>query len=302
MIDSATRCVLASDEALRYLRFLRGAFAAQERTGCVDACLSQVAGDIMEHARSLGWLEKVAGRWQLTPIGYKLSNIAKEYCNWLDQGRPLLDGATLELVAGKRVLDVGCGSGRLLLGIQRCGGQAVGVDLEEFFLESLPILAALEGVAVPRGVRARAEHLPFPDHCFDVVFCRLVLTYVLDVRGCLREFARVLVPGGRLILDYPTMSSGLRTLWKGGWRGNWRHVGWQAFGILNSISMELTGRQWVLAVKGRMHEKHSPTYPTAAWVRRALAHAGFMLLPLGDSTDKLSRFEAVRSLNVSTKN
>jgi SAM-dependent methyltransferase len=59
-------------------------------------------------------------------------------------------------------------------------------------------------------VRGDVAGLPFADHSFATVFSNGVLEHVHDLRGGLREIARVLRPGGRLIFTVPTMEDGLQ--------------------------------------------------------------------------------------------
>lgn len=97
--------------------------------------------------------------------------------------------ATLaDVVAGQRVLDVGCGPGALTTElVRRLGPGAVSaVDPSEPF-----VAAARErhpGVSVER---ASAEHLPFPDQAFDAALAQLVVHFMADPVTGLREMARV---------------------------------------------------------------------------------------------------------------
>ena len=103
----------------------------------------------------------------------------------------------LELVGGGpgQLLEVGVGSGRLLAELAARGWSVTGVD------------PASEMVRHARGrlrdsgelFVARAEELPFPDDCFDVVVGIGVLEYT-DFERALRELARVLRPDGRAII------------------------------------------------------------------------------------------------------
>jgi SAM-dependent methyltransferase len=92
------------------------------------------------------------------------------------------------VAAGQRVLDVGCGPGALTAElVRRLGPAAVSaVDPSE------PFVAAVEerhpGVVVRR---AAAEELPFEDQTFDVAFAQLVVHFMADPVGGLREMARV---------------------------------------------------------------------------------------------------------------
>lgn len=103
-----------------------------------------------------------------------------------------------ERVAGLRpLLDLGCGTG-LLLDFLRRGGQdtsrLVGVDLSEGMLAC----AQARGMRV---VQADAAHLPFETDAFEAVVSFTVLRlFSDDERPALREIARVLRPGGLLVL------------------------------------------------------------------------------------------------------
>ncbi|MCP2636282.1 class I SAM-dependent methyltransferase [Microbacterium sp. HD4P20] len=92
--------------------------------------------------------------------------------------------------SGTRVLDVGCGSGEFLARLRAIGAEPVGAD-------PAPAMAAAASVHAP-VVEADAEHLPFDAGRFDVVTAVNALQFADDTVGALREFARVVVPGGRI--------------------------------------------------------------------------------------------------------
>jgi SAM-dependent methyltransferase len=93
-----------------------------------------------------------------------------------------------------RVLDVGCGTGIWLRAARGTGADAFGLDLSE------AMLTASRG-AVPDAplTRAGATALPYADRAFDTVLALWMLYHVEDRAGALREFARVLQPGGHVI-------------------------------------------------------------------------------------------------------
>ncbi|CAI9410531.1 class I SAM-dependent methyltransferase [Aestuariimicrobium sp. T2.26MG-19.2B] len=98
--------------------------------------------------------------------------------------------------ASGRVLDVGVGTGANL-GLLGHADGVVGIDPSEGMLEVARGKPASAGVTLLRGV---ADDLPFADSSFDTVVITFVLCGVPDVGGALREAARVLRPGGSLLL------------------------------------------------------------------------------------------------------
>ena len=128
-------------------------------------------------------------------------------------------------LAGLRVLDVGCGDGAYALAAARQGAHVVGVDA------SLPMIEAARARAHEAELDvefrlADAAALPFEDGRFDGVLAVTVLCFVPDAAAALREMARVLAPGGRLVLGELgrwSVWAALRRLraWRGSplWRG-----------------------------------------------------------------------------------
>jgi ubiquinone/menaquinone biosynthesis C-methylase UbiE len=115
----------------------------------------------------------------------------------------------LNIAAGERVLDVGCGSGAVTREIARrvgSGGRAVGLD------PSPALLAVARDLAHETGLDDRVEfregnalRLPFPDGSFDAVVCATVLSHVPKGEAAVPELVRVLRSGGRLgVFDLDT--------------------------------------------------------------------------------------------------
>ncbi len=105
-------------------------------------------------------------------------------------------------VAGRRVLEVGAGSGRDLLELARAGSVGVVLDYSPASLELVRRQARAQGLPVLL-VRADALRMPFRDAAFDVVFHQGLLEHFRDPRPLLLENARVAARGGRVIVDVP---------------------------------------------------------------------------------------------------
>lgn len=102
--------------------------------------------------------------------------------------------------AVQRVLDIGCGGGQDLIPFVAAGSLGVGVDIDgstiawgrNRFASTLPDLRVAFATAA-------AESLPFVAAAFDVILCRVTIPYT-DNRAALSEMARVLRPGGAILL------------------------------------------------------------------------------------------------------
>ena len=111
------------------------------------------------------------------------------------------------LQPGMSVLDCGCGTGSITLGIaERVGdGNVVGVDINEVQVELATRRAAEYGRRHVRFRRGSAYELPFPDASFDAVFSHALLEHLREPERALREFLRVVRPGGKVavcVLDW----------------------------------------------------------------------------------------------------
>lgn len=100
----------------------------------------------------------------------------------------------------ERVLDVGCGSGWLLTDLARSGLRNLfGLDIWRGQYLKRKASRAYRGVFV----EGDAYHLPFADACVDVVFMTELLEHLESPDEALRDAARVLKPGGRLLVTVP---------------------------------------------------------------------------------------------------
>ncbi len=107
--------------------------------------------------------------------------------------RPLL--ASLE---GGHVLDAGCGTGRHVSYLCDRGLEVTGIDPSPAMLA-----VAREKAPQARFVEADLERIPFANGTFDAVVCSLVLSHAPALDASVLELARVLRPGGRMIISNP---------------------------------------------------------------------------------------------------
>jgi len=123
--------------------------------------------------------------------------------------------------AGQRVLEVGVGMGADYLEWLKAGAQVTGVDLSSVSLERARRRCEMCGYASDLRL-SDAEHLPFPDNTFDVVYSYGVMHHSPDTRQCIREALRVLKPGGALrimIYHHPSLTGFMLWLRHGFLRG-----------------------------------------------------------------------------------
>lgn len=116
--------------------------------------------------------------------------------------------------AGGRALDVGCGPGAVVGQlVERVGiEQVAAVDPSESFVAA--VRARFPGLDVQQ---ASAEHLPFEDGSFAAAYASLVVHFMTDPVGGLREMGRVVRPGGTIavsVWDFVGGASPLSTFWR----------------------------------------------------------------------------------------
>ena len=165
------------------------------------------------------------------------ATIEKAYARWapvydLVFGKVFERGRKASIEAaervGGRILEVGVGTGISLPDYARTN-TIVGIDI------SAPMLRkAAERVAEHRlhNVEALAvmdaKHLAFPDGAFDVIVAQYVITAVPDPEATLDEFARVLKPGGEIVLvNHIGAERGLRKLGEQAFAPVARRLGWR---------------------------------------------------------------------------
>ena len=127
----------------------------------------------------------------------------------------MLSAELLELGRGARVLDVACGTGNFTRHfaqeLEALGGahKLVGMDLSWPMLEEAVRFRQRDGWSEEIVlVRGDATRMPFKRGTYDRLHCTAALHLMSDIDGALRNFARVLVPGGVCVIGTFTRGSG----------------------------------------------------------------------------------------------
>jgi ubiquinone/menaquinone biosynthesis C-methylase UbiE len=168
---------------------------------------------------------KVAEFWSTEPCGSRYLGSAPDF-KLHSEARYTLEPhisrfAQFSKSRGLRVLEIGVGMGADYEEWLKAGAAATGVDLSTASLDQARRRCALSGLTPDLRV-ADAEHLPFADCAFDVVYSYGVMHHSPDTAQCLQEAWRVLKPGGeaRIMLYHHASLTGFM-LWLryGIWRG-----------------------------------------------------------------------------------
>jgi SAM-dependent methyltransferase len=171
------------------------------RTSSAEALL----GTVGVRKRFVGSAESVTANrawWDADADDYHLQHGSflgdAEYI-WCPEGLHEADAGLLGDVAGRAVLEVGCGSAPCARWLLARGADVVGLDLSAGMLRHATAAAGRTGIAPPL-VQADAGALPFADASFDVACSAFgAVPFVSDSAAVMREVARVLRPGGRWV-------------------------------------------------------------------------------------------------------
>ena len=110
---------------------------------------------------------------------------------WLESRVPL---------AGKHILDLGCGGGILTEALAHRGARVLGLDASETAIAAASRHARANGLEIQYGVGKAEDFAPNNENRFDVVTCMELVEHVPDPQALLRDCARLLRPGGHLAL------------------------------------------------------------------------------------------------------
>jgi SAM-dependent methyltransferase len=107
-----------------------------------------------------------------------------------------------------RVLDVGCGSGRLAVALASLAAHVTGVDLTPAMLEQARGLQAQAGAPNINWLEADSTALPVADGAFDLVVSQAMFHHAADPAATLAEMYRACAPGGRIAVNDLTPAPG----------------------------------------------------------------------------------------------
>jgi phosphatidylethanolamine/phosphatidyl-N-methylethanolamine N-methyltransferase len=163
--------------------------------------------------------------------------VAKAYARWapiydLVFGAVFARGRKASIAAaeriGGRILEVGVGTG-LSLPDYSGSNRLIGVDLSAPMLRKAKTRVAERHLTNVDGLAVMdAQHLGFGDNVFDVVVAQYVITAVPDPEATLDEFARVIKPGGEIVLvNHLGAESGPRAIFERWFAPLARRLGWR---------------------------------------------------------------------------
>jgi SAM-dependent methyltransferase len=139
-------------------------------------------------------------------VGDYASERARKFGGFIERGRRAFVGALARRIARRtgargRVLDIGCGDGKLLAALAARGFECTGTELNPRVREGLP--AGIDVRVVTGGVTQAG----LPAQAFDVVVLRHVLEHLPDPFETLHEVRRIIKPEGTLIIAVPNLAS-----------------------------------------------------------------------------------------------
>ncbi len=229
----------------------------------------------VRQAVDLGWIDAQSGR--PTGTGGCVADSCREYQFWLERAKALpfegaAPGLSLEYFRGKSVLEIGSGMGANLMSMSGTAARVCGLEPVECYAQLGAILCEREGLPAPEVLPGAAEALPFGDNHAELILCVTAHQY-FDIRPALTEIARVLRPGGELIIIGATLEScfseGLGELLHG------RH-GTKAFAItiINTLSYMTMGRR--IIPERSTSTTSRPIYPSQAAMHRWMDATGLI--------------------------
>lgn len=236
--------------------------------------IGQLSERTAQIAKDLGWLDRFTG--QFTDLGWRAADSCREYKFWLqrDKALPFEGKANLSLnyFADKSVVEIGCGMGANLMSMSGTVHDLIGVEPVEAYIQFGSIFRERERMAQLDVRVGTAEALPFQDDRFDVVLC-VAAHHYFDISPALRQFARVLKPGGQLLIIGDTWDTEAWLVLKDLLR---RPSRMKSFIVSTLNTLSYTSFGWrILPVGGKATSR--PIFPLRGSMNRWLQEAGLIL-------------------------
>jgi SAM-dependent methyltransferase len=184
-----TTLPVESESLVAEVRERYGRIASGQVSGCGCSCASSAPSTETELSLGIGYAAD------------ELAAVPDEANLGLGCGAPI---AGLALAAGETVLDLGSGAGiDAFLAARAVGptGRVIGVDMTPEMIERARAAATRHGFGHVEFRQGRLEQLPVDDASVDAVTSNCVFNLVPDKPAVFREVARVLKPGGRMVVS-----------------------------------------------------------------------------------------------------
>lgn len=219
-------------------------------------------------AMELGWIDDGDA---LTPHGYCVSDSCREYRFWTERDRALpFEGAapalSLDGFAGMSVIEIGCGMGANLMSLQKVTDRLVGIEPCGVYIQMGQLLREKDGLPALRIESCPAERITMPDGEFDIALCVSSHQY-LDIAAAFSEIARILKPGGKIMLIGGTFSTYFLSLSVS------EGLKADLITLANTVSYMAARKRVVPARQGTFTGR--PIYPPISSLRRWLHQVGF---------------------------
>lgn len=250
--------------------------------------------DAKAKAVALGWLNPATD--QRTTAGILASDSCREYLFWQQRGKKLpfesgLPHLGRQIFEGKHICEIGAGMGANLMSLATSGATLCGVEPVADYVALGNIFRSREGMA-PIEMRAGgAEALPFDAATLDLVLLVSAHQY-FDIQIALKEIARVLRPGGELILIGGTLSAYVKDLGQRVIAG--RHsLKDFLITVTNTLSYTAVGRR-VIPNRSRFSTAR-PVYPSRSAMVSWMLSAGLTQVVEPQALDNETCFYAKRA-------
>ncbi len=207
------------------------------------------------------WLARSRAEWEAR--AERWDDLAERNARAADRAADLdRTWAALRLRPGAHLLDAGCGAGQFAIAFAERGARVTAVDLSPELIRRAARHAEDRGAAIEWRV-GDFTHLAEPLAVYHAIHARVSLQFAPDVPAALREFRRVLRPGGRLLASVP---GALSPIYRASWQ---RFMPDEAPAVNYILPWEL---EWLLIEHGwTIHDGWGEFGPEFSGVENVLA-------------------------------